>query len=426
MNVLNFDALLLAAKPTSYSANSKFTDTVMQKVKHSEISSSSIRKMSVNKKETFIMKLKHLPKFAVIAIAVGGLLILSATTYAAYKLLWDRPSVTVQEPTTNQFGRTQVIASFENCANQSAATTFEVKAGSTLDPSEIGKILQARCELEALREWSGTNKAPKGPNPAMQQTEGTYTQTMRMTSPVASKVVSINPTSLALTGDQYNTPKDPLTLTDKTQYIVDNHESTIDQIRPGDNVLYVYDITNDFVTKKTATGYSTSSTSAKDMAVTHLVKVDLPFEYYGPSKQNQIAEREACMGNPQDSCVQTAAVDLYENYPTTVTLPNSNGEPPFDSREIQGIIIDHSGTTVKIQSSSGRTFTITTPSDIITNFNLYRSAEYNNITVQKGDLLMVRYAVDKSSTSLELSSSEIRSVYVALNMIQKGDPIQKY
>ena len=372
------------------------------------------------------MRLRHLPKLAIIALAVGGLIILGGTTYAAYKLLWEQPSVTTQEPTTNQFGRTQVIASFESCANQSAATTFEIKAGSTLDPSEIGKILQARCELEALREWAGTNKPPKGPNPDMQQTEGTYTQTMRMTSPVASKVVSITPTSLALTGDQYNTPKDPLVLSDKTQYIVDNHASTIDQIHPDDSVLYVYDITYDFVTKKTATGYNTSSTSAKAVAVTHLVKVDLPFEYYGPSKQNQIAQREACMGNPQDSCVQTAAVDLYENYPTDAILPDSNGELPFDNREIQGIVIDHNDTVLKIQSSSGRVFTLSTPRDIASDFNLNRSAEYNNVTVEKGDMLMVRYAVDKTSTNLELGPSEIRSVYLALNMIQKGDPIQKY
>lgn len=420
------NALLAASRPNTHVIRNLFTDTVMQKIDSSEILSSYVRRMNVNKKETFIMKLRHLPKLAILAIAIGAVVVLGGTTYALYKTLWEHPSVTVEEPTKNQFGRTQVLASFENCANQSAATTFEIKAGSTLDPSEIGKILQARCELEALREWAGTNKSPNSPSVEQRQTEGTYTQTMRMTSPVASKVVSISPTSLSLIGDEYNTPKDPLVMTDKTEYIVDGHESTIDQIQPGDTVLYVNDITYDFVTKKTATGYSTSSTSAKNVTVTHLVKVGLPFEYYGPGKQNQIAQREACMGNPQDSCVQTAAVDLYENYPTDQILPDSNGEVPFDNREIQGIIIDHSGTTLKIQSSSGRIFTLKTPRDIVSNFNLNRSAGYNNVTVGKGDMLMVRYAVDKTSTSLELGPSEIRSVYLALSMIQKGDPIQKY
>jgi hypothetical protein len=426
MKYLPFEAHLIAARPENYASNKAFTDRVMAKLRSPEIISDSIRKMSVNKKETFFMKLRHLPKLAIVAIAVGILVILSGTTYAAYKLLWEHPSVTVEQPTTNQFGRTQVMASFENCANQSAATAFEIKTGSTLDPAEIGKILQARCELEAVREWSGTNKRPQGPDQKWLQSEGTHTQTMRMVSPVASEVVSINPASLALTGDQYNTPKDPLTLTNTTQYIINNHESTIDQIHPGDSVLYVYDVTYDFVTKKTPTGYSTSSTVAKDVVITHLIKVDLPFEYYGPTKQNQIAERSACMGNPQDSCVQTAAVDLYENYPTELILPDENGEPPFDSREIQGIIIEHTGTTLKIQSSSGRIFTLTTPLDIVADFNVNRSAEYNNITVEKGDMLMVRYAVDKTSTSLELGPSEIRSIQLELSMIQKGDPVRKY
>lgn len=425
MKQLKFEAQLIAARPDNYATNKDFTDQVMAKIHSPEIISSYVRKMDVNKKETFFMKLRHLPKLAIIAIAVGGLIILSGTTYAVYKALWERPSVSVQAPTTNQYGRTQVIASFENCTNQSAATTFEIKAGSTLDPSEIDKILQARCEMEALRAWSGADKPPKGPSPSMQETEGTYSQTMSMTSPVASKVVSITPTSLALTGDQYNTPKESLTLTNKTQYIVDNHESTIDQIHPGDSVLYVHDLTYNFVTKKTATGYTTSSKATKQI-VTHVVKTDLPFEYYGPGKQNQIAQREACMGNPQDSCVQTAAVDLYENYPTTAIMPDENGQVPFDSREIQGIIIEHTGTLIKIQSSSGRIFTFTLPRDIISDFNRNRSTQYNNITIEKGDMLMVRYDVDKSSTSLKLGPSEIRSVYVALNMIQKGDPVQKY
>jgi hypothetical protein len=37
MKDLDFDALLLAAKPDDYLADTKFTDTVMQKVQHSEI-----------------------------------------------------------------------------------------------------------------------------------------------------------------------------------------------------------------------------------------------------------------------------------------------------------------------------------------------------------------------------------------------------
>jgi len=425
MKDLRLNGLLIEARPKNHTFDQNFTDRVMDSVQPSAIFTKQIRKMNINKKETFIMKLRHLPKFAIFAFAIAALAITGGTTYAVYKVLWEHPSVTVNEPTTNQFGRTQVIASFENCTNKSAETTFEIKRGSTLDPSEIGKILQARCELDALRDWSGANKSPKGPNPSIQQAEGTSSGTMTMVSSVASKVVSLDATSLTLTGDEYNTPKEPLALSSPTEYIADNHQVDKDQIKPGDTVLYVHNLSYEFVTKKTDAGYNTSSHNTKDI-VTHVVKVDLPFEYYGPGKQNQIAEREPCDNNPQDSCVQTAAIDLYEDYSGGIQGFDDPANVTKEYRQIQGIITEHNGATVKIKSSSGRIFTITTPSDIISSFNQTRSAEYNGVTVAPGDLLMVRYIVDKTDDGLILKGSQINSVNVALNMIQKGDPLQKY
>lgn len=425
MKDVSLSGLLSEARSKNYVPNRTFTDKVMDSLQPSAIFTKQIRKMNVNKKEAFIMKLRHLPKVAVLAIAITALAIVGSTTYAVYKALWEHPSVTVNEPTTNQFGRTQVIASFENCTNQSAQTTFEIKRGSTLDPSEIGKVLQARCELDALRDWAGANKSPKGPDQSIRQAEGTSSDTSVMVSPVASKVVSIDNISLVLTGDEYNTPKDPLVLAPQAEYIVGNHQASADEIHPGDTVLYVQDVTYDYVTKKTATGYSTSGHATKQVT-THVIKVDLPFEYYGPGKQNQIAKREPCMNNPQDSCIQTASVDLYENYSGGIQGFDDPANATKEYREIQGIITEHNGATVKIVSSSGRTFTITTPSDIITRFNQTRSSEYNGITVAPGDLLMVRYIVDKTDDGLTLGGLQINSVNVALNMIQKGDPLQKY
>lgn len=425
MKDVSLEGLLIEARSKNYAPRRTFTDNVMNSLQSSAIFAKQMRRMNVNKKETFTMKLRHLPKLAVLAIAIAALAIVGGTTYAVYKVLWEHPSVLVNEPTTNQFGRTQVIASFENCTNQSEETTFEIKRGSTLDASEIGKILQARCELEALRDWSGANKPPRGPDPSIQQTEGTSSDTSVIVSPVASKVVSIDSTSLVLTGDEYNTPKDPLVLTPQTQYIVSNHEVRADEIHPGDTVLYVHDVTYDYVTKKTVTGYNTSGHATKEVT-THVIKVDLPFEYYGPGKQNQIAKRESCMNNPQDSCVQTAAIDLYEDYSGGIKGFDDPANSTKEYREIQGVITEHEGSTVKIKSSSGRTFTLTTPSDIITRFNQARSASYNGITVAPGDLLIVRYIVDKTDNGLILEGLQINSVQVALNMIQKGDPLQKY
>lgn len=417
--------LLIAARPDMYDSRIEFTDKVMSAIQSTEILSTRMRKMNVNKKETFIMKLRHLPTFVVIAIALGAVLLLGGTTYAIYKTLWKEPTVTVQKPITNQFGRTQVIASLENCGDQSAAATFEIKSGSTLDPSEIHKILQARCEMDIIRNWSGANML--GAGGSRQPVEGTSTAVMTMMSPVASKIVSIDATSLALTGDEYNTPKDPLALTAETQYIVDNQLSTVDKLMPSDAVVYVEEITSQVVTKKTPTGYS-SGGSPISRKTTHVVKVDLPFEYYGPSKQNQIAQREACSGNPQDSCVQTASVDLYEAPNTVILKPDPLDKNKFtnEMRSVQGVLTEYNGSTLKIKSSSGRLFTLETPSDIVANFNDNRSSNYNNTKVEVGDLIIVSYIVDKTYTSLSLNSSHIISINLGLSLIYKSDPIKKY
>ena len=421
----HLNGLLIEARPKGYISNHVFTDQVMNSLQPPAIFTRQIRKMNVNKKETFIMKFKHLPKFALVAIVLAALAVTGGTTYALYKALWEQPSVTVNESTTNQFGRTQVVASFKNCSNQSDQTTFEIKRGSTLDPSEIGKILQARCEIEALREWSGANKFPGGPDPSIREAEGTSSTVMVTVSPVASKIVSLDSTKLMLTGDEYNTPKEPLVLTSETQYIVEGQQVSAEVIKPGDNILYLTDQTNTFVTKKVDNGYDTTSSVTKEVT-TGVIKVDLPLEYYGTGKQNQIAEREPCMNNRQDSCLRTSAIVLYEDFSGSLQGFDDPNNLIKEYRDIQGILIEHTAEVVKIQSSSGRIFTLTTPSDIITDYNQNQSANHNGIKVELGDLLMVHYIVDKTDDGLSPEGLEINSIYVGLNNIQKGGPVQKY
>lgn len=410
-----FEIRLIAAAPINGPVDRQFTDRVMRKIHIIQIATEPVHSAE-QPRGSFMAWLHHAPKFAVIALALAALVVLGGTSYALYKAFWSQPHVSVTAPTTNQYGRTQVAASLKNCGNQSAAVTFEIKTGSTLDPSEIGKILQARCELTAVNDWSNANQGQS--NAAKKPTEGTSQSSMIMVSPVASKVASINDTSLSLTGGP-TTPATPLTLTDQTQYIVNNEPSTRDQIHPGDTVLYIQDLTMKNVTTKSGTSYNTSGTPIA-RKTTYVIKVDLPYEYYGPSKQNQIAQRQACIGNPQDSCVQMATVDLYNSSSADALNPGN------EMRSIQGIVTEYSGNTIKIQSSSDRIFTLTTPSDIVTNFNQNKSANYNGTKVAVGDLLQVSYVIDKNDSGLALGEPQIISIQLALNLIQKSDPVQKY
>lgn len=398
---------IITATPNDTSVNRSFTDKVMHEVSIVQAHNSSLQATFLEQ----FRKLNQLPRFAVLMFAVVFLTLFGGTTYAMYKILWAQPKVTIQTPTTNQFGRTQAIASAANCGNQKDETTFEIKQGNKLNPSEISKILQARCELEVIRNWSGE----KDPTDATSRkpAQGTVQSSMIMVYPTASEVKSIDTTKLTLSANN-DTPETTLTLAKDTQYIVDNHLSTKDQIQPKDPVLYVQKITTKDTTTKDASGHYNTAGIPIAKKTTYVIKTNLPFEYYNLSSQNLVAQREECMGNPSDTCVQTQLVDVYYS---------STSKQSSKTHLIQGMLIEHIGNSIKLKSSSGRIFTLTTPSDIVMNFNQNKSANYNNSKIEKGDLLQVMYVADNTTN---LDSTQIISIQLALDMVKKTDSIQKY
>lgn len=415
MKKTSFEAQLIAAAPSNNAVDRHFTDKVMQKIHLMQMAAESVDSTDASRQPLFA-KLRHLPRFAIVVLAIALLTLLGGSAYALYKTLWEQPNVTTGMPTTNQLGRKQFTASLEHCGDQNLEATFEVKAGNTLDPAEISKILQARCELEVIRNWSGENNPQ--PGASQKPTAGISQSSMVMVYPTAGKVASINGTSLSLTGDQH-LPTEPLPLNKETQYVVGNSPATQDQIHTGDSVLFVENIALKQTTTETKPGQYNTTGIPTAHTITYVIKLDLPFEYYNSAKQNQVAERQACSGNPQDSCVQTQLVDLYS--PSGMTKPGSG-----TAHIVQGIITELNGKTMKMQSSSGRVFTLTTPSDIVTDFNQHKSSLYDNTKVAVGDLLQVSYLANKNSSDLELDSSRIISIQLALSVVQKNDSVQKY
>jgi hypothetical protein len=64
------------------------------------------------------MKLCHLLKFAIMLIAIIALITVSGTAYAIY-VLRPKPTVHLESPATYKYGRTEVIASMQNCSDPS-------------------------------------------------------------------------------------------------------------------------------------------------------------------------------------------------------------------------------------------------------------------------------------------------------------------
>lgn len=408
-----FDTNLIASAPAGGLVDSDFTDRVMRRIYIINIAKEPVPDES-EAKPSLLRRLQYLPRFAVILLVIALLTTLGGTAYAIYKAIWDDPGISVSEQAKNQHGRAQLNASLANCGDQQSETRFEVKSGNTLDSSEISKILRAYCEKKAISEWAGETvpqiNAGKTPN------IGTSQSSMTMLYPAAVEVESIDGQSLRLIGDRLS-PEESLELTNGTQYIADGQYVTRDQISKGDTILFIQTLTTTDVTTQNELGeYVTSGTPVSNK-IDYIIKVSLPYPYYN-TKQDLITERQSCMGNTDESCVQAQAIDVYSGSPGVT----SNEQ----RRIVQGIITSHNDTTMKIESSSGKEITLVTPTDIVTEFNQKKAPLYGGVKVEAGDLLQVRYIVGRNSSGLELSPSNIESIQLLIDAPKRGQDVDKY
>jgi|GEM_PF-977095 len=424
MKEISLEQLLMASTPKG-SNNDWFVEKVMVSLKDSQSSIPSRITRTINHpRRKLLNMLCNVPKLAAILLGLLGIFAVSGTAFAVYTL-WPKPEVQTNSIHQNQFGRTQIIASLHECGGEPDTSTYEIKKGSTLSSNEVKTILQAKCEMDDISKWATNSgimpkedwtKTPKLPVLGAQEV---YT----ILSPVASKVSAITNSQLSLTGDQYNSPKDSLTLSPDTKYIVNGDEARQGDIHTGDAVLYIQRTTEKWMQNPNDENRLVSQVVKKDTL--YVIKVDLPFEYYGPTKQNMIIQRKPCIGNEQDSCLQGGSIDLYENLAVLQSrTPADVSANPL--REIQAIIQSYSGTSVTAKSSSGRVFTFTLPSNIIAQFNTTRSSSYNDIQIGAGDMIDVRYFEPASEHSLQPAQNNLESVNLVIDFIYKSDPIKKY
>ena len=417
MKDLDFDALLLAAKPTSYSANAEFTDTVMQKVQHSEILLSAVRKMDVNKKETFIMKFKHLPRIAIVAIALGALIVVSTGAYAAYQLLWVKPDAHVIESKTSVSGRDEVLLSTSGC-DTTSSTRYELKKGATIGANRISAVVQAHCELQAIEKWAQRSYGDQ----AMADLNGLETdskpirQTIVVTS-MATHLQTKQGNSLTFAGlDKYGWPKNTLKADKNVKYIVDGESSTADAIKEGDPVVYV--ATGNISMTRNQNG-SIDTDNNPDRALVAVIKLSMPFEDYDQFAWQSLSERQTCYGNSNDDCVAGgASIDLYMGGGNAGISGNTI------MKEIQGNVVGLNGNKTSVRSSSGTIFTVTTPTDVISDYNINKAGRhYNNQKVILGSSISVQYAEDKNAQATEISAAYMR---FQIELVSKGEPVKAY
>lgn len=414
---LEFEKLLLAAKPDTYSANSKFTDTVMRGIQHSEILSSAVRKMDVNKKETFIMGFKHLPRIAIVAIALGALVVVSTGAYAAYQLLWAKPEVHVIESKTSVSGRDEVLLSTSGC-DTASSTRYELKKGATIGADRISAVVQAHCELQAIENWAQQSYGDQ----VMPDLNGLETgskpirETIVVTS-MATHLQTKQGNSYTFAGlNKYGWPESTLKANNNVIYIVDGKNSTADKIKVGDPVVYV--ATGNISMTRNQNG-SIDTDNNPDRTLVAVIKLSMPFEDYDQFAWQSLSEREICYGNPNEDCVAGgASIDLY------TAGGNAGISGSTIMKEIQGNVVGLNGDKTSIRSSSGTVFTVTTPTDVVSDYNTNKAARYyNNQKVILGSSISVQYTEDKDAHATEISAAYMR---FQIELVSKGDPVKAY
>lgn len=408
----NFERKIIASRPNGYEMNHSFADKVMEKINHPEILSNRIRTMNVTKKETFMTKLKHLPKIAVVAIVLGAILILSGTAYATYQLFWAKPSVHLEQLTTSTSGREEAILSTNECGPLTAQH-YELKKGATITADRIPAIVQAQCELKSIDSWAQSvyqdvsTPQPKDGSP--------YDETFARVS-MATHLQSIQKDSITFAAiDKYQMPATTFATSPSVKYIVNGKEDSLSSIHTGDVVAYV--VTSKLhLTQTKDGGYSGGGMPAQTLVA--VVKLSMPFEDYDQLAWQSLSERSPCYGNPDDNCIAGgASIDLY--------MGGSSKIPEGTMmKEIQGVVTAFDGPTVTIKSSSGTLFRVTTPTDVITDYNVNKAAQhYNNQKVIIGSSIDVNYTEAEDQHATDINASYMRFM---IELVSKGDPVKAY
>ena len=412
------DTYLAAARPDDIkNANREFTDKVMAGITGSEIFSSAIRKTSVTKKETLFMKLRHLPKIAIIAIATAALLFIAGTTYAVVQTVSNLSHVKVDEAGTNEFGREQLSVKFDSCDEEKKqGTTYELKRGSDLSAEDGAKVLQAKCDMDVATSWIENDAQSK------EKMGGTDRAMIRFGS-----TLSVADTVKGIDGKKLTLGRHEKTLPDNVRAVENNKIVALESVKPGDTVIYFAPAQyKDF----------TGDTEDSDGAV--VFKLPLAAKYYSLDYQSYVNARSACDGNPERTCLKSNHINQ-----TTLLVTYGGGLPSMtDSRkprQVQGRVVSYDANTIKIDVGKGVIYTIQTPNSIIDTYNqtkVYGLATFDNIyaktspedlKIKIGDSLDIGYLEPDNEFSSTIAWSQVSGIGLMVErMVKNLDVLQKY
>lgn len=380
-----FNAVIVAARPDMYKVDTSFTDAVMVAVSAGEIMTSFVRKTSGTKKETLFMKLRHLPKFAIVILAICALFVAAGTTYAVVETVKKLNAVTIDSSGKNEFGREQLQVSFDSCEEErKRGTTYELKQDSGLSAEDGAKVLQARCEIDVIAAWVEHDEQSmqllnNGPYSIPGRVMSFFPESVR-------KIEVISEASIKFERDEAPFPA-------SGRVVVDNQMVGRDVLKPGDSVFYFNP------SFRAGRGVTPATAPADGVAV---FKLALEKRYYGLDLQSYVKTRSACQGNPSLTCLKASNINHV-----ILMVTRGGSLPPEPAgmveRDLQGRVVSYTDTSIVLDAGGGKLYTVHTPRNVIQKYNtstVYGLAAYDNIysktdpeelKIRAGDILGIGY-----------------------------------
>lgn len=399
-----FDAVIIAARPQKCRHNTAFTDAVMAAVMRSEIMTVHIRKTSGLKKETFFMKLRHLPKFAIVILAICALFVAAGTTYAVVETVKKLNAVTIDSSGKNEFGREQLQVSFDSCEEEKKrGTTYELKQDSGLSAEDGAKVLQARCEIDIVSAWVEKDEQSKqllsnGPYSIPGRVMSFFPESVR-------RVETISDTSIKFERDEAPFPQ-------SGRVVVDNQVVGRDILKPGDSIFYFNP------SFRPGRGATPATAPAEGVVV---FKLSLEKRYYGLDLQSYVKTRSACRENPSLTCLKASNI----NHVTLIVTRGGYSPGRYDGtpqRELQGRVKEYTDTTIILEASGGKLYTIQTPWNVVQKYNtstvyglatldsIYSKTNPEDLKIKAGDMLEINYSEQANVYSTNISWDQLGTV----------------
>ncbi len=135
--------------------------------------------------------------------------------------------------------------------------------------------------------------------------------------------------------------------------------------------------------------------------------------------KNHAPNMQPCVGNEESQCPTPPSIDFYPS------IGEGSFNTSFDRRyknikEIGGKIAVVNGNNLELQTSDGKTFTISFPVNAVDEWNSQRSPSYHDYKVGIGDTLIVRYGEAKEQSSRTIAPSQIMTSAIAIRLTIDG------